>query len=140
MASSNSARVTVTSARSETLARGATDVVTARAIGSLADLVELALPPLGLLGPLAAGKAPQGAAEALKMADTLRQEMPRMLEEHKQIRQAVEKLQRVAREQRHAEGESFAVKLALHAQTEEEVLYPAAILVGDVIRARMPKR
>ena len=27
--------------------------------------------------------------------------------------------------------------LALHAKTEEEVLYPAAILVGDVIRARL---
>jgi len=101
---------------------------------------ELALPPLGLLGPLAAGKTPDGTAEALTMVDTLRKEMPRMLEEHKEIRKAVEKLQRVAREQRHAEGESFAVKLALHAQMEEEVLYPAAILVGDVIRARMPRR
>ena len=30
----------------------------------------------------------------------------------------------------------LAETLAAHAQTEEEVLYPAAILVGDIIRAR----
>ena len=29
----------------------------------------------------------------------------------------------------------FAEKLALHAQAEEEVNYPAAVLVGDVIRS-----
>jgi len=27
----------------------------------------------------------------------------------------------------------------LHAQTEEEVLYPAAILVADILRARMQR-
>jgi len=82
----------------------------------------LALPPLGLLGPLAAGKTPEGMAEALTMVDTLRKEMPRMLEEHKEIRKAVEKLQRVAREERYAEGESFAVKLAL--DNPEQALKP----------------
>ena len=33
--------------------------------------------------------------------------------------------------------ERLANDLALHAQTEEELLYPAAILVGDIIRARL---
>ncbi len=28
-------------------------------------------------------------------------------------------------------------EIALHAQTEEEVLYPAAVLVGDIVRARI---
>ena len=31
----------------------------------------------------------------------------------------------------------FAEKLTLHAQTEEEVLYPASILVGDYLKLRM---
>jgi hypothetical protein len=31
-------------------------------------------------------------------------------------------------------------EIALHARTEEEVLYPAALLVGDVLRARRPQR
>ena len=31
----------------------------------------------------------------------------------------------------------FAETLALHAQNEEEILYPAALLVGDIVRARL---
>jgi len=31
----------------------------------------------------------------------------------------------------------FAEKLMLHAQTEEEVLYPAAILVGEYLKVKL---
>jgi hypothetical protein len=34
---------------------------------------------------------------------------------------------------------SFAEKLALHAQTEEEVLYPAAILVGEYLKLKLKR-
>jgi hypothetical protein len=101
---------------------------------------EIALPPLGLLAPLAAGKPSTGQQEALAMTDALRKEMPRMLEEHKRIRAATEKLRAAAREEKAPAHEQFAERLAAHAQTEEEILYPAAILVGDVIRARMAKK
>jgi hypothetical protein len=100
---------------------------------------EIALPPLGLLAPLAAGEMPAGMKEALAMTDALRKELPRMLEEHKHIRAATEKLRAVAREENAPEQEQFAEELAAHATSEEEVLYPAAILVGDIIRARMAK-
>ena len=98
---------------------------------------QIALPPLGLLAPLAAGAKPDGLQEALAMTDALRDELPRMLEEHKRIRAAVEKLRSAAREEKSVVHERFAERLAAHALTEEEVLYPAAILVGDIIRARM---
>jgi hypothetical protein len=101
---------------------------------------EIALPPLGLLAPLAAGKTPAGMDEALTMTDTLRKEMPRMLEEHRAIRAAVQKLLQVARQEKAAQAEEVAEELALHAKTEEEVLYPAAILVGDLIRARAARK
>lgn len=101
---------------------------------------EIALPPLAMLAPLAAGKAPDTMLEAAAMSDRLRTEMPRMLEEHKAIRAAVGKLRTVARTERHAGAEAFADQLTLHAQMEEEVLYPAAILVGDLVRARSPRR
>ena len=97
---------------------------------------QIALPPLGLLAPLAAGDTPAGLQDALAMTDALRKELPRMLEEHKRIRAATEKLRTAAREQKASAHEQFAERLAAHAQTEEEILYPAAILVGDVIRAR----
>ena len=101
---------------------------------------EIALPPLGLLAPLAAGQTPAGMEAALAMSDALRKELPRMLEEHGQIRSANEKLRAAAREAKATAQEQFAEDLALHARTEEEVLYPAAILVGDIIRARMAKK
>jgi hemerythrin HHE cation binding domain-containing protein len=99
---------------------------------------QIALPPLGLLAPLAAGDPlPESvASEALAMTDALRSELPRMLEEHTKIRAAVEKLRLAARAEQATQYEQLADQLALHAQTEEEVLYPAAVLVGDVIRAR----
>ena len=101
---------------------------------------QIALPPLGLLAPLAAGDTPAGLQEALAMTDALRKELPRMLEEHKRIRAATEKLRTAAREQEASVHEQFAETLAAHAQTEEEILYPAAILVGDIIRARMARK
>jgi len=101
---------------------------------------QIALPPLGLLAPLAAGQTPAGLQEALLMTDALRKELPRMLEEHKRIRAATEKLRIAAREEKAPAHEQLAVTLAAHAQTEEEVLYPAAILVGDIIRARSAKK
>ena len=99
---------------------------------------EIALPPLGLLESVANGRAiPEtSAAEIMKMSDALRMELPRMLEEHKQIRAAVEKLRAAARADKAPEIERLADHLSLHARTEEEVLYPAAVLVGDVLRTR----
>lgn len=97
---------------------------------------QVALPPLALLAPLARGEMPEGAAAVQAMSDTLRAELPGMLEEHKRIRAAVAELGNVARAAGAAKYERLAEQLAQHALTEEEVLYPAAILVGDLIRAR----
>lgn len=99
---------------------------------------QIALPPLGLLAPLAAGdRIPEDrASAAVSMSETLRSELPRMLQEHDTIRSAVRKLGEAARDEKAGQYEQFAEKLALHARSEEEVLYPAAILVGDLVRAR----
>ncbi len=99
---------------------------------------QIALPPLGLLAPLAAGDpiAEDAAAAAESMARSLRAELPRMMDEHRHIRSAVGKLGAAARAAKDAKQEQFAEKLAMHARSEEEVLYPAAILVGDLVRAK----
>jgi iron-sulfur cluster repair protein YtfE (RIC family) len=99
---------------------------------------EIALPPLGLLAPLAAG-TPIGEAvlaDALAMTEALRAELPRMLDEHQRIRTAVEALRLAAAAEQATKFEELAAQLALHAQSEEELLYPAAVLVGDMLRAR----
>ena len=99
---------------------------------------QIALPPLALLAPLAAGTPlPEATTStAAEMTSALRAEMPRMLEEHVRIRAAVAEL-RAAAESSGAESQvELADELALHAQTEEEVLYPAALLVGELLRPR----
>ena len=97
---------------------------------------EIALPPLGLLPTLAAGNAVADPPAVLAMTDTLKREMPQMLTDHKGIRAAVEQLRVVASAAKDAKVEKLAEELALHARTEEEVLYPAAMLVGDIVRTR----
>jgi hypothetical protein len=92
---------------------------------------------LGLLAPLSRGELPPGAGDVLPLTDALTRELPQMLEEHKQIRAAVEQLRTAARQEQSTRYERLAEELALHAQTEEEVLYPAAVLVGEIVRARL---
>ena len=103
---------------------------------------EIALPPLALLAPLAAGgTVPEATAStAAEMTSALRAEMPRMLEEHARIRAAVAELRSVAETAGSEAQVELADELALHARTEEEVLYPAALVVGDLLRAREPQR
>ena len=97
---------------------------------------EIALPPLGLLAPLARGEFNRGMLDVLPMTDNLRAELPRMLEEHVTIRAATARLDHVARAEGNLVVVRLAEKLALHARSEEEILYPAAVLVGDLVRAR----
>jgi hypothetical protein len=70
------------------------------------------------------------------MSDTLLAELPAMLEEHTRIRAAVVELRKVASAAGNETVVRLADQLAHHARTEEQVMYSAAILVGDPIRAR----
>ena len=91
---------------------------------------DFALPPLALLSVLAGGGVAPEMAEVLPMTRRLKAELPKMLAEHQQIVGALEKLRAAAHAAGRSEYEKFADALVLHAQTEEQVLYPAAILVG----------
>ena len=75
----------------------------------------------------------------LPMTDSPRAELPRILEEHAAIRAAAERRLEVARAESEARVTRLAGTLALHARREEDVLYPATVLVGDLVRARVPR-
>lgn len=60
-------------------------------------------------------------------------------QEHKQIVKALRDLIRAARDEKHTGFAQFATKRIAHAQLEEGMLYPAAILVGDSIRLALGK-
>ena len=98
---------------------------------------QIALPPLGLLEPLARGELTEAMSAVLPMTDSLRAELPRMLDEHKAIHAATARLAEAARQESNADGAALAAALAAHAEAEEQLFYPAALLVGEVVRARM---
>lgn len=98
---------------------------------------EYALPPLGLLSVLARGQVAPEMREALTMTDRLKAELSEMLEEHKAIVASLGILTDAAKKETKMQYARFAEKLILHAKTEEEVLYPAAILVGEYLRMRL---
>jgi hypothetical protein len=97
---------------------------------------EIALPPLGLLAPLGRGEFEPEMRAVLSMTDSLRAELPRMLEEHEAIRAAAIQLGDAARTEGNTAVARLAEQLGLHAQSEEELFYPAALLVGELVRAR----
>lgn len=97
---------------------------------------QIALPPLSLLGPLARSERVAASAWLLPMTDSLRRELPRMLREHVAIRAATQKLATAAQSEGQIAVVRFTDKLAAHARSEEEILYPAAVVVGDLVRAR----
>jgi hypothetical protein len=95
---------------------------------------EYALPPLGLLPRLAAGDVTPEMADVLALTERLKAELPQMLEEHKAIVAALSHLVEVAKQEHKLEYAHFAEKLMLHAQTEEEVLYPTATMIGEYLK------
>jgi hypothetical protein len=95
-----------------------------------------ALPPLGLLVPLSQGKFECNMTGVLKMTDKLEAEMPTMLSEHKDIAAALKKLKDAATAEKKSAGVQFAEHLAAHAQTEEEITYPTALLIGLYVKSK----
>ncbi|MBX4893232.1 hemerythrin domain-containing protein [Rhizobium bangladeshense] len=98
---------------------------------------EIALPPLCLLAPLAAGGVAPEMADVLALTDRLEAELPVMLAEHKQIMAALGDLVVAANAEKRPKYARFAEKLMSHARIEEEVLYPAALLVGLYLKLRL---
>ena len=98
---------------------------------------EYALPPLGLLATIARQGVTPEMRPVLTMTERLKKDLPEMLAEHQRVVGALEMLAAESRVEKRPDAERFAQKLRVHAETEEHVLYPAAILVGEYVRARL---
>ena len=98
---------------------------------------EYALPPLGLLAPLSKGEVTAEMKSVLAMTGRLKKELTEMLAEHRTIVGLLEKLSAAAKKEGKSEFAVFAEKLTLHARTEEEVLYPASILIGEYVKLKL---
>jgi hypothetical protein len=100
---------------------------------------ELVIPGLALLAPLAAGGVTEDMLPLLPRVTALKAQLPHMLADHRRIVEALRELMKAAIEERSPSYARFAQKMILHAQSEEEILYPAAILVGDYLEASLKK-
>jgi hypothetical protein len=98
---------------------------------------EFALPPLALVASLAAGGVTEEMRDVLALTERLKAEMPRMMEDHAQIVIALDRLVSAAKAERKEEVVRFADRLARHAQIQEQVTYPAAVLVGEFIKLKL---
>jgi hypothetical protein len=98
---------------------------------------EFALPPLGLLAEVARGGVTADMAQVLPMTRRLKAELSAMIAEHRDIVAALDRLVAAAREENLPRYERFAAALIMHAQTEEQVLYPAVILLGETVERQL---
>jgi Hemerythrin HHE cation binding domain len=98
---------------------------------------EYATPPLGLLRQLAKGQMTPEMAEVLPLVARLKEEFPLMVEEHRAITAGLIQLGNAASQEGLRQWAEFADELRHHAQMEEEVFYPAAILVGEYVKASL---
>ena len=127
--------------RKATTAGGATGKIAKRLAGVVhphfVKEEDFALPPLGLLPSLAKGKVTSDMKDILLMTDKLKTDLNQMVKEHEEIVAALEELVTVAKKERKLKYVRFADRLNLHAQTEEEVYYPTAILIGEYLRLKL---
>jgi hemerythrin-like domain-containing protein len=97
----------------------------------------LALPLLGILRDIADGKLKNGVAKrASLLGYKLEKEYLGMLHGHKEMYKILERLKRVGAEEGHLTAVRFAEALEAHSKQEEEVLYPAAIVAGQMASKR----
>jgi hemerythrin-like domain-containing protein len=102
---------------------------------------EYALPPLGLLSSLLSEQEEDKITQEMKndailMTDKLKADLSNMIEEHNEIVAALNNLIDVSKNENKIEFVQFAEKLKLHAKTEEQVLYPTAILIGKYLKLK----
>jgi hypothetical protein len=98
---------------------------------------EYALPPLSLLVPLTQGEFKSAMADVLELTDKLAAEMPAMLSEHREIVATLNALAEAATAEDNSDGVQFASMQQAHAEMEEQVTYPTALLIGQYVRSKV---
>jgi len=98
---------------------------------------EFALPPLGLLATIAEGKVDPEMRDVLTMTERLKKEMPGLIEDHLEIVQRLKHFDDAVKAEKKVEFSKFTEKISTHAQMEEDVLYPASILIGEYLQEKL---
>jgi len=99
-----------------------------------------AMPALGLIARLSRGEVHPEMAQVFPHTDWLKNHAATLLAEHRMILAAVEQMIEAARAEWRVDCVDLAERLVNHLRTEEEVLYPALILVGEYLRLALAER
>ena len=95
------------------------------------------MPAAGALKALSQGDFRAEMRDVQALAERLRLELPDLLAEHRMINGALELLITASREEDKVEFAELAVRIMMHMQMEEEILYPAVILAGDLLKYKL---
>lgn len=94
------------------------------------------LPPLGLLPLITNGQLPEQTHEILLLTEKLKTQMSHLNVEHQLIKAYMDELMKAATKDNHPEVIEFEKELHIHANIEEEVLFPSAILIGEYLKIK----
>jgi hypothetical protein len=98
---------------------------------------DFGLPALGLLQHLVAGRVSPVMRGVTVMTDRLKTEYQQMLAEHEVIATAIGKLAEAAQAEGKLEYVGICEQLTRYLQTEEQLYYPAAILIGEYLKLKL---
>lgn len=98
---------------------------------------EYVLPPLTLLPYLADGKVTPDMQWALDMCDRVRADREVIFDEHARMIEILNELQFVGQQAHDTEAVDFAKAAAVDALNDSEILEPAVMMIGDVLRAKL---
>lgn len=97
---------------------------------------DFVLPQLGLLPLLASGKLPDQSKEVIQLSEKLKSHLSHLSVEHQLIKAYVDELKQVATKENLLEIIEFEKELQKHADTEEEVFFPSAVLIGEYLKLK----
>ncbi len=93
-----------------------------------------ALPPLSFLLALSKGNWEINSNEAIKMADKLQSKLAELTQDHENILKSLEDLEVMAEAENNVPAKQFVKNLRIHAEVEDQVLYPTTILIGNYLK------
>ena len=97
---------------------------------------DFVFPPLALLPLLASGGMTEQSKEVILLTDKLKSQLAHMSAEHQLIKAYLGELSHVAARENHPEVAAFESGVHKHATLEEEILFPAAILIGEYLKLK----
>lgn len=97
-------------------------------------------PLLGLLPLLAKEQLPEQNDDIIRLSENVKSELSHMSAEHQLINAYINELKQASTIENLPEISAFENEVLKHAKSEEEILFPASILIGDYLKLKSVKK